>query len=170
MQTSPLIGLMIPTCQVLFVCMGNICRSPAGENIFRHLLVKEQLSGTIKCDSAGTIGFHTGKKPDARMSRTIKKRGYEVTGSARQFNIRDFEIFDLILTMDDENYANVLKLAKTDEQRSRVRKFTGFCTHHSHDEVPDPYYGGDEGFELVADLIEDGAAGLLAHIRKTWSI
>jgi protein-tyrosine phosphatase len=170
MRTSPLLGLMIPTCQVLFVCMGNICRSPAGENIFRHLLLKEQLSGPVRCDSAGTIGFHTGKKPDARTSKTIKRRGYPVTGSARQFGVRDFEIFDLILTMDDENYANVMKLAKTDDHRSRIHKFTDFCSQHSHNEVPDPYYGGDEGFELVADLIEDGTAGLLAHIRKTWSI
>ena len=150
--------------------MGNICRSPAGENIFRHLLLENQLSGPVRCDSAGTIGFHTGKKPDARMSKTIKKRGYPVSGSARQFGVRDFEIFDLILTMDDENYANVMKLAKSEDHRSRVHKFTDFCTRHSHNEVPDPYYGGDEGFELVADLIEDGAAGLLAHIRKTWSI
>ncbi|YCM44675.1 low molecular weight protein-tyrosine-phosphatase [Verrucomicrobiaceae bacterium 227] len=161
---------MNPVCQVLFVCLGNICRSPAGENIFRHHLIQEQLSGPIRCDSAGTMGFHTGKKPDGRMSKTIKKRGYEVTGSARQFGLRDFEIFDFILTMDDENYANIIKLAKTDEQRSRVHKFTEFCTQHSHNEVPDPYYGGDEGFELVADLIEDGSKGLLAHIRKTRSI
>ena len=161
---------MTQPCQVLFVCMGNICRSPAGENIFRHKVKEAQLSGPIRCDSAGTIGFHTGKKPDARMSKTIKKRGYEVTGSARQFGVRDFEIYDLILTMDDENYANVMKLARSDEDRARVHKFTEFCTEHSHNEVPDPYYGGDEGFELVADLIEDGSAGLLAYIRETWQI
>ena len=146
--------------------MGNICRSPAGENIFRHFVKDADLSDQINCDSAGTIGFHTGKAPDTRMSKTIRKRGYNVTGTSRQFSLRDFQAFDLILTMDDENYANIIKLAKTDEERAKVRKFTDFCTKHDHDEVPDPYYGGDAGFELVADLIEDGSTGLLNHVRK----
>ena len=84
--------------------MGNICRSPAGENVFRHLVKEAGLAEQIHCDSAGTIGFHTGKAPDARMSKTIRNRGYQVTGTSRQFGFRDFEIFDLILTMDDENY------------------------------------------------------------------
>ena len=150
--------------------MGNICRSPAGENVFRHLVKEAGLSDQIQCDSAGTIGFHTGKTPDARMSKTIRSRGYEVTGRSRQFSHLDFEHFDLILTMDDENYDNIIKLAKTDEDRFRVRKFTDFCTDHDYDEVPDPYYGGDAGFELVADLIEDGSAGLLTHVRKTAEI
>lgn len=145
--------------------MGNICRSPAGENVFRHLTKEAGLSGQIQCDSAGTIGFHTGKKPDSRMSKTIRRRGYEVTGYARQFGYRDFEVFDLILTMDDENFRNVLKLAKTDEDRAKVRKFTDFCKNHDHTEVPDPYYGGEAGFQLVADLIEDGAAGLLEFAK-----
>jgi protein-tyrosine phosphatase len=146
--------------------MGNICRSPAGENVFRHLVKEAGLAEQIHCDSAGTIGFHTGKAPDARMSKTIRNRGYQVTGTSRQFGFRDFEIFDLILTMDDENYENILKLAKTDEDRAKVRKFTDFCTTHDHPEVPDPYYGGDAGFELVADLIEDGSDGLLAYIHQ----
>ena len=145
--------------------MGNICRSPAGENIFRHVVKEADLSDQFQCDSAGTIGFHTGKKPDARMSKTIKRRGYEVAGYARQFGYRDFEVFDLILTMDDENHRNVLKLAKSDEDRIKVRKFTDFCHNHNHTEVPDPYYGGEEGFQLVADLIEDGAAGLLEFVK-----
>ncbi len=145
--------------------MGNICRSPAGENIFRHVVKEADLSDQIQCDSAGTIGFHTGKKPDARMSKTIKRRGYEVAGYARQFGYRDFEVFDLILTMDDENHRNVLKLAKSDEDRIKVRKFTDFCHNHNHTEVPDPYYGGEKGFQLVADLIEDGAAGLLEFVK-----
>ena len=152
---------------VLFVCMGNICRSPAGENIFRHTVKEARLTEKITIDSAGTIGFHSGKSPDNRMSRTIRKRGYEVSGYARQFSLNDFEAFDLILTMDDENYANIIALAKTEEQKSRVRRFTDFCTEHEETEVPDPYYGGDEGFELVADLIEDGSQGLLSHLTKS---
>jgi len=150
---------------LLFVCMGNICRSPAGENIFRHFVEEAGLREQITCDSAGTIGFHTGKSPDARMSKTIKKRGYQVTGHSRKFDFLDFKHFDLILTMDDENYDNIMKLTKTEEDRSRVKKFTDFCTTHNHTEVPDPYYGGDEGFELVADLIEDGSQGLLEFVK-----
>jgi len=151
---------------VLFVCLGNICRSPAAENIFRHVVKKAGLSHEIAIDSAGTIGFHSGKSPDTRMSRTIRQRGYEVGGHARQFSHHDFDAFDLILTMDDENYANVLSLAKSAAQKDKVRRFTDFCTEHDHDEVPDPYYGRGEGFELVADLIEDGSSGLLAHLTK----
>lgn len=151
---------------VLFVCMGNICRSPAGENIFRHLVKEAGLSKEIICDSAGTLGYHTGNNPDTRMSRTIRKRDYDVTGYARQFSLHDFEAFDLILTMDDENYANIIALAKSEEQKARVHRFTDYCTEHDHREVPDPYYGGDGGFELVADLIEDGSRGLLNHLTK----
>ncbi|MFT6863446.1 MAG: protein-tyrosine phosphatase [Akkermansiaceae bacterium] len=156
--------LMKSRYNLVFVCVGNICRSPAAENIFRDVVKEAGLSDQIHCDSAGTIGFHTGKKPDSRMSRTIRRRGYEVAGYARQFALRDFEVFNLILTMDDENHRNVLKLTKTDADRAKVRKFTDFCHHHDHSEVPDPYYGGEEGFQLVADLIEDGAAGLLKFV------
>ena len=150
---------------ILFVCMGNICRSPAGENIFRHFVNEAGLADSVHCDSAGTIGYHTGNAPDARMSKTIRNRGYEVTGAARQFSLHDFQDFDLILTMDEENYANIIELAKTDEERSKVQRFTDFCTEHDEQEVPDPYYGGEEGFELVADLIEDGAHEILRSVQ-----
>ncbi|MDB4508283.1 low molecular weight phosphotyrosine protein phosphatase [Akkermansiaceae bacterium] len=146
---------------VLFVCLGNICRSPAGENVFRHMVKEAGLNDRIHCDSAGTIGYHTGNDPDARMSRTIRNRGYEVTGFSRQISLRDFKDFDLILTMDEVNYTNVIALTKNDEQRARVKRFTDFCTEHEEKEVPDPYYGGDQGFELVADMIEDGSRGVL---------
>lgn len=146
---------------VLFVCLGNICRSPAGENVFRHMVKEAGLDDRIHCDSAGTIGYHTGNDPDARMSKTIRTRGYEVTGFSRQISLRDFKDFDLILTMDEENYTNVIALTKNDEQRTRVKRFTDFCTEHEEKEVPDPYYGGDQGFELVADMIEDGSRGVL---------
>jgi protein-tyrosine phosphatase len=152
---------------VLFVCMGNICRSPACENIFRHLVKEAGLSKEIICDSAGTLGYHTGSKPDARMSRTIQKRNYEVTGYARKFILHDFEAFDLILTMDDENYANIIALAKSEKQKALVHRFTNYCTEHDLSEVPDPYYGGNDGFELGADLIEDGSRGLLNHLKKS---
>ena len=151
---------------VLFVCLGNICRSPAGENIFRHLVREAGLEGAISCDSAGTIGYHTGNAPDSRMSKTIQNRGYEVSGASRQISEKDFVDFDLILTMDEENYENVIAIAKNDAQRARVKRFTDFCTEHDHSEVPDPYYGSDEGFELVADLMEDGCSGIIDSLNK----
>ena len=156
--------------RVLFICMGNICRSPAGENIFRHLIQNAQLSAHITCDSAGTIGYHHGKAPDSRMSLTLKKRGYPISGTSRKFHPDDFDQFHLILTMDDENYANIIKLAENDTQRAKVQKFTDYCTQHPQQEVPDPYYGEGSGFELVADLIEDGATALLAHICQNRKI
>jgi protein-tyrosine phosphatase len=158
---------MEETCHVLFVCLGNICRSPAGENIFRHQVKESGLSDCIACDSAGTAGYHIGKSPDARMTKAMRHRGYQVTGGARQFSPDDFNRFDLILTMDDDNYRDIISQARSDDQRKRVRCFTDFCTEHDETEVPDPYYGGDEGFEFVADLIEDGSAGIIAHLRKT---
>jgi len=153
--------------RVLFVCLGNICRSPAGENIFRHQIEEAGLSGHIECDSAGTAGYHIGKSPDSRMTKTMRARGYQVTGGARKFTPIDFDNFDLILTMDEDNHRDVLSQARSDQDRKRVRYFTDFCTEHDDDEVPDPYYGGDEGFEFVADLMEDGSAGIIAHLRNT---
>jgi len=164
---SALASLMEETCHVLFVCLGNICRSPAGENIFRHQVTESGLSDCITCDSAGTAGYHIGKSPDARMTKAMRHRGYQVTGGARQFAPDDFNRFDLILTMDDDNYRDIISQARSNDQRKRVRCFTDFCTEHEETEVPDPYYGGDEGFEFVADLIEDGSAGIIAHLRKT---
>ncbi|MGE9267931.1 MAG: low molecular weight protein-tyrosine-phosphatase [Verrucomicrobiales bacterium] len=146
--------------RVLFVCLGNICRSPAADIVFRELVKKRGLAG-LSCDSAGTSNYHPGKKPDARMSATLEKRGYPIVGTARQITRADLDEFDLILTMDDENLHNVRKLARTEAQKERIRPFTDFCTRHSQKEVPDPYYGGQDGFELVADLIEDGCEGLL---------
>ena len=151
---------------ILFVCMGNICRSPAGENIFRQVVENAGLSKHIHCDSAGTIGIHSGNKPDTRMSKTIRRRGYKVTGHARQFSLQDFENFNLILVMDNENHKNILKLADTEEERAKLKMFTSICLQHHHHEVPDPYYGGDTGFQLVADLIEDGSNGLIKYLKK----
>ena len=154
---------------VLFVCWGNICRSPAGENVFRHLLEESKMKNQITCDSAGTIDAHTGKAPDERMRATLEQRKIPVCGAARKISIEDFKDFDLILTMDDFNRQEVLAAAPDAEARAKVHPFTGFCKDHEADEVPDPYYGGPSGFELVADLIEDGCQGLLAHIEKQLS-
>ena len=152
--------------RVLFVCWGNICRSPAGQNVFQHLLDENSMSDLISCDSAGTIDAHAGKSPDERMRDTLERRGIPVSGAARKISAGDFRDFDLILTMDDFNRQEVLAVAPDAEARAKVHPFTDFCENHEADEVPDPYYGGSSGFELVADLIEDGCQGLLAHIQR----
>ncbi len=153
------------TFRVLFVCWGNICRSPAGENVFRHLVTESAHAQRIECDSAGTIDAHAGNPPDKRMRQTLEHRGIEVHGAARQIRVDDFESFDLILTMDDFNRQEVLALTRCEADRTKVSPFTQFCSEHDATEVPDPYYGGESGFELVADLIEDGCQGILEHIE-----
>ena len=119
----------------------------------------------VECDSAGTIDMHTGNPPDKRMTAAAKKRGIVIDGAARQIKPADLDDFDLILTMDDENRAYVDRLKEKHGGRAEVRQFCEFCTEHGdYDEVPDPYYGGDEGFELVLDLLEDGCANLLREV------
>lgn len=151
--------------RVLFVCWGNICRSPAGENVFRHLMAESALAARIDCDSAGTIDAHAGNPPDKRMTQTLERRGIRVQGAARKIRVEDFDSFNLILTMDDFNRQEVLAMTRNDADRSKVSSFTEFCSEHDATEVPDPYYGGESGFELVADLIEDGCQGVLEHIE-----
>lgn len=153
--------------RVLFVCMGNICRSPAGEGVMRALVSKAGLAGQVEIASAGTIGLHAGELPDARMRQAALKRGYELVSRARKFTAADFEEFDFILTMDEENRRNVLALASKPGHQERVRAFCTFCEQHKANEVPDPYYGGPQGFEHVLDLLEDGCAGLLKRLRET---
>ncbi len=151
--------------KVLFVCMGNICRSPAAENVMRKMVTEEGLENEVVIDSAGTIGMHLGNPPDARMTKAANARGISSQGRARQVRANDLEEFDLILAMDRENLADLIQLAKTPEQRARVRLFCEFCTEHGHEEVPDPYYGGADGFELVLDLLEDGCAEILRQVQ-----
>ncbi len=152
--------------RVLFVCMGNICRSPAAECVFRKRLKDEGLDGRVGCDSAGTIGYHTGSPPDGRMRDELSRRGYPVNGRARGLSAADLREFDLILAMDRENLADLRGLAERDGAGADIRLFCEFCREHDHEEVPDPYYGGRAGFRTVADLIEDGCDGLLAEIRQ----
>lgn len=153
--------------KILFVCLGNICRSPAGENIFRHLAQIAGVERQFTLDSAGTEAWHTGKSPDSRMSQTLIDRGITVTGHARQITTDDLVNFDLILTMDDENFANVSKLENAHQYREKIKKFTTFCVNHTETEVPDPYYGGQDGFELVADLFIDGCGTLIERNAKS---
>lgn len=152
--------------RVLFVCMGNICRSPAAEIIFRQQVDEAGLSEAIAIDSAGTIGFHAGKGPDPRMADTLRRRGYAIAGRSRQVTTRDLAEFDLILAADSENLADLRRLDRDGLHRAKIRLLVDYCVEKEATHVPDPYYGGQQGFEEVADLVEDACAGLLEEIRK----
>ncbi len=161
--------------KLLFVCLGNICRSPSAENIMNHLIEqsglsespKETLRERIICDSAGTSSYHIGSPPDRRMSAAaMEKLGFKLRGQARQFQRSDFQEFDLILAMDRENYRNILQLDSTGEYEQKVQLMCDFCSQHTLKEVPDPYYGGPEGFNQVIDLLMDACGGLLEHITR----
>ena len=153
--------------RLLFVCMGNICRSPAAENVMRHLLEEQGASHAFELDSAGTIRLHAGNPPDSRMTLAAKQRGIPMTGRARQIVGEDLERFDWILVMDRENLADVQTLARHHGRgNAQVTLFCDFCeAEPDAEEVPDPYYGGPEGFERVLDLLEDGCGGLIRRWR-----
>ena len=153
--------------KVLFVCMGNICRSPAAEGVFKKLVQSEKLDNFIEVDSAGTIGYHTGELPDARMREHASLRGYILTSRARQFDAKnDFEKFDYIVTMDDDNYSRILSLDKKNLYNQKIFKMTSFSSDKSVTEVPDPYYGGSDAFENVLDILEDSTNNLLRKIKS----
>lgn len=153
-----------PKTRLLFVCLGNICRSPSAENIMNHLLKERQLTDKVSCDSAGTSSYHIGSEPDRRMNAAAQKRGITLTGSARQFTAADFQDFDLILAMDKDNYRNILAVAPPGADNTKVRLMCDFCQKHSDTEVPDPYYGGESGFDYVIDLLTDACEGLLETV------
>ena len=152
--------------RVLFVCMGNICRSPAGDIVFHQMVADAGLAGRIAIDSAGTHGYHTGAPPDHRMAAALRDRGYPIRGEARRVTAKDLDEFDLILAMDADNESELFSLS-TPSNRRKIRRFTEFCSQHRLNEVPDPYYGGPQGFEEVADIIEDGCQGLLDFLRPS---
>ncbi|MEH2158111.1 low molecular weight protein-tyrosine-phosphatase [Nostoc sp.] len=158
--------------KLLFVCLGNICRSPSAENIMNHLIEQASLSdGRIFCDSAGTSSYHIGSPPDRRMSAAaVTKLGIKLRGQARQFQKSDFQDFDLILAMDQENYENILTLDQTKQYQHKVRLICEFCSRHTLKEVPDPYYGGQEGFNQVIDLLIDACEGLLVYVNSQQAI
>ena len=152
--------------KVMFVCMGNICRSPTAEAIVAEKVKEANLSDRIECHSSGTIGFHVGQPADSRMRSFVSKRGYNITSLSQKIQSSDLEEFDLLVTMDDEDLRNVKKLATSKKQEDKILPFCQFASQHNDTEVPDPYYGGDQGFEHVIDLIEDGSVGLLNYIKK----
>ena len=152
--------------KILFVCMGNICRSPAAEAVMKRLIEDEGLIKKIKCDSAGTISYHTGDSPDPRMHAAAANRNINTGGYARQINKNDYKNFNLIITMDEDNYKNVLSMAPPKNFSAEIKKFCNFINAPSKTEIPDPYYGGDQGFEEVLDLLEEGCSSLIEYARS----
>lgn len=152
--------------KVLFVCMGNICRSPGAEGVFTKMVNNHGLTAQYEIDSAGTAGYHAGEAADKRMQKHAAKRGYNLTSISRKFNpARDFDYFDMIIAMDDQNVQSLKKVARNQTDLTKISKMTDYRKIWSYEEIPDPYYGGDEGFELVLDLLEDSCEGLLEKLR-----
>ncbi|WP_156796725.1 low molecular weight protein-tyrosine-phosphatase [Cyanobium sp. PCC 7001] len=154
--------------RVLFVCLGNICRSPAAEGVFLHLVAQQRLEDQFLVDSAGTGGWHAGKPADRRMRAAAAGRGLTLTSRARQLELADLTSFDHILTMDADNLAEVRGLSMelgSRQDLARIEPLTRYCREHRAEAVPDPYYGGPEGFERVLDLLFDACQGLLEHLR-----
>jgi len=156
------------TQKLLFVCLGNICRSPAAEGVFLHLLNERGLSDRFVVDSAGTGGWHPGNPADRRMQAAAARRGIPLPSRARQISLDDLSDFDLILTMDDANLTAVQGLAREAGRRATatVRPMLSYAQRFSETEVPDPYYGGEAGFEHVLDLLEDACGNLLDELSS----
>ena len=151
---------------VLFICMGNICRSPTAQGVFRALVQSEGLSDRIDTDSAGTIAYHVGEPPDRRARETAEKRGIDLHDlRARRVVAEDFEQFDYLLAMDHDNYRDLMEICPPGRE-DRLHLFLDFAPQRVEKEVPDPYYGGVAGFDRVFDMVEDASRGLLDHILK----
>ena len=153
--------------KVLFVCLGNICRSPAADGIMHHLVAEQGLSSLIEIDSCGTYGGHRGELPDSRMRQAGAKRGYNFNHPSRQICEDDYYDFDLIVVMDDMNYEKVCHRAPERKYADKVVRMASYCRHHTdRTYIPDPYYEGREGFELVLNMLEDGCQELLEVIKN----
>jgi protein-tyrosine phosphatase len=150
---------------VVFVCMGNICRSPTAEAVFRARVEAAGLANRIRIDSAGTHDYHIGEAPDPRTREAASRRGYDMAAlRGRQVGAEDFSRFDYVLAMDENNLA-ILNRLRPRDAAAHLGLFLEFARRHAEREVPDPYYGGESGFERVLDMVEDAAEGLLTHIR-----
>jgi protein-tyrosine phosphatase len=156
--------------KVLFVCMGNICRSPTAEGVFTKLIAEKKLASQFAVDSAGTHAYHVGNPPDYRAQQAALKRGVELQHlRARRIHDSDFEYFDYILVMDEDNYSRIMDDCP-DEHKEKVKYFLEFAPHLGVREVPDPYYGEKLGFERVLDMVEDASLGFLGILQKTGKI
>jgi protein-tyrosine phosphatase len=152
--------------RVLFVCLGNICRSPLAESVFRHLAVGRGVEDEFDIDSAGTSGYHAGSPPDARSVATARGRGVEVRGRSRQFTREDLHAFDLVVVMDAENLAEVNSIRAAAGEGARVHRLREWDPDPDDYDVPDPYYGGEHGFERVHDLVHRSCEALLNHLLE----
>jgi protein-tyrosine phosphatase len=153
--------------RVCFVCLGNICRSPTAAGVMKHLIGREGLSERVAVESAGTADYHTGELPDRRARAAARARGIDLDSRARQFVPADFDRFDYVLAMDSENECNLKRLAPDARARAKLRLLRSFDPASPLGApVPDPYYGGNDGFEQVLDLCEAACSGLIAHLRR----
>jgi protein-tyrosine phosphatase len=149
---------------VLFVCLGNICRSPTGEGVCKKLASERGLDGTLRIDSAGTSGWHIGEPADERMRQAAANRGYDLDSLGRKFVRSDFEEFDLIIAMDRENRRDILSLDPDGKYAHKVKLLCDYLPNSPVSDVPDPYYGGRQGFETVLDMIEEACEGILDEL------
>ncbi len=152
--------------KILFVCLGNICRSPSAEGIMKKKVNEAGLEEFFEIDSAGIQGYHEGELPDLRMRSHAANRGYDLVSRSRPIKTKDFFYFDLIIGMDDSNIQHLMQKAPDLESRQKIHRMTDYSRKFGHDHIPDPYYGGHSGFELVLDLLEDACDGLLDELRS----
>lgn len=157
---------LIMTKRILFVCMGNICRSPAAEGVFKHMLKKSNLEN-IHVESCGIGDWHVGKSPDSRTQESAKARGIVLTSRAQQFEIEFFNTFDYILVADHEVLKFLYQYAKSPEHKAKLILMTEFSSLYKGQEVPDPYYQPETAFDLVLDMLEDSCEGLLSHLNRS---
>ena len=155
--------------KLLFVCLGNICRSPSAENLMRHLLTQKNLLDKFELDSAGTSSYHIGSPPDSRMRAAARKRNIELKGKARQIEDFDLDYYDLILAMDKSNYQNIKYLDRKGKYHHKIKMMCDFASQYNDTEVPDPYYGGESGFDYVIDLLLDACDGLLEYCQDEFN-
>ena len=153
--------------KILFVCLGNICRSPSAEAVMKAMIEKKGLNDYFEIDSAGTLAYHRGEKADNRMRQHASKRGYNLTSLSRPVEPeKDFNYFDMIIGMDDRNIRDLNHFAPNKQSRKKIYKMTDFAKNMTMSVVPDPYYGGDAGFELVLDILEDACEGLIDSLSS----
>lgn len=153
--------------RILFICLGNICRSPAAEGIMLHIINNEGMGHLYQVDSAGLGGWHVGELPDPRMRRHGERHGYDFCSRARKFVPEDFDRFNIIVAMDQNNYDEIMSMARTPYDYSKIVTMASYLRHHpTFKSIPDPYYGGDHGFELVISLLEDACKGLFDELQK----
>lgn len=150
--------------RILFICLGNICRSPMAETIMKRIVEEAGKSAEFEIDSAGLIGFHEGEESDPRMQAHARRHGYKITHRSRPIRTSDFRQFDLIIGMDDSNIDRLKRLSPDLETDAKIHRMADFCVNKVADHVPDPYYGGAQGFENVIDILEDACQGLLQWI------